>query len=249
MRTFLVILLTVFSVPTLARSSNRPLAYVYHGEGVCEGCPESLKTNIQKAGFRVAWIRPGEITAKHLAKASLFAVPGGEEERDVKRALQKGETENIQEFVRQGGHYLGVCLGAYLVPQWLPDEPSENGLELFSGIVTNHSPTKEARMEKISWRGNSRWMYFQDGPEFRLSRKFLRQPQVEIWARYSDDSLAALQVPYGLGRVGLVGPHAEADQSWLDDDHLIDPDGFDSDLLVDFLNGLTQKTYRARRVL
>ena len=243
------LLLSMFLLPTLGSASTPspkrlPLAYVYHGPGVCKGCPESLRKNILLAGYQVEFIEPGEITQRNLSKASLIAVPGGEEERDVMRSLKSGEAQNIQHFIFNGGKFLGVCLGAYLTPQWLPDSPEERGLHLFHGKVINHSPTKEARIDPILWKGKSRWMYFQDGPEFKLPKI----PHSDIWARYKDGSIAALQAPYGRGRVGLIGPHPEAEQGWLDDDHLNDPDGPDHDLLVDFLDGMVQKkTTRGRR--
>jgi hypothetical protein len=35
---------------------------------------------------------------------------------------------------------------------------------------------------------------------------------------------------FGAGRVGVVGPHPEADRSWYRDAHLTNPDGVQPDL-------------------
>ena len=221
---------------SVAFAVTLPLALVYVGPGVCDGCGEDLATTIKKSGFRIKLVKPGDISTELLAQASIFAVPGGEEEADVKDALLPGEAERIREFVSQGGNYLGVCLGAFLAADWLSDRESQHGLQLFDGKIKNHSPTKEARMEDVTWKGHHRWLYFQDGPEFILPADV--KNTADIWAYYTTGAIAALQTNFGTGRVGLIGPHLEADQSWLDADHLIDPDGLDGDLMVEFLQTL-----------
>jgi glutamine amidotransferase-like uncharacterized protein len=219
--------------------SARPIALVYFGPGVCAGCPDDLASALTRAGYRVKKAFPTHITPDALEEAAIFAVPGGDEERDVMRALAPGEAEAIRQYVSSGGHYLGVCLGAYLaVPKLIDTNPAEDGLNLFDGTVTNHSPTKEARMEYIHWQSTYRWIYFQDGPEFHLNHP----ENADIWAYYKDGSIAAFQSPLGLGRVGLIGPHLEATQEWLNEDHISVPTGEafhpSRDLLRNFLQTL-----------
>jgi len=226
-----------------AQAEKLPLALVYAGPGVCDGCPESLAKNIKKSGFRVQLVKPGQLSHDRLAEASVFAVPGGDEEDDVKNALLPGEAENIREFVNQGGSYLGVCLGAFLAANWLTDNQSLHGLELFHGLIRNHSRTKEARMEDVVWRENHHWLYFQDGPEFILPDEsgLADDLKTQVWAHYQTGAVAALQTKFGQGRVGLIGPHLEAENEWLKDDHLSDPDGLDGFLMQDFLQTLIRR--------
>jgi glutamine amidotransferase-like uncharacterized protein len=218
-----------------AQAEQLPLALVYYGPGVCNGCPQSLAKTIRKSGFKIQKVWAGDLTADLLSKASIFAVPGGDEEADVKNALSSAEVDNIRNFVNNGGSYLGVCLGAYLATNWIGNDPTKPGLQLFDGKIYNHSPTQEARMEDVTWRGEHRWLYFQDGPEFVPSP----DSKTDVWAYYKTGAVAALQQKFGLGHVGLIGPHLEADQSWLDDDHLVDPDGFDDYLMNAFLKNLS----------
>ena len=225
-----------------ANASTRPIALVYFGPGVCPGCPDDLAAALARVGFKIKKTFPGKISSRALSEASIFAVPGGDEERDVMHALMPGEADNIRNFVRTGGHYLGVCLGAYLAVPNLIDASFEPGLALFEGTVKNHSPTKEARMELISWQSVRRYMYFQDGPEFHLDHP----EQADIWARYpdKDQNIAAFQIAYGNGRVGLIGPHPEATQEWLNDDHISVPNGQkftqSEDLFRNFLSALVK---------
>lgn len=74
-------------------------------------------------------------------------------------------------------------------------------------------------------------MYFQDGPTFKLRA----DANANVLATYRNDQPAALVTPYGAGRVGVVGPHPEADQSWYSSARLTNPDGIRLDLGHDFV--------------
>ena len=219
--------LLLFSV---AWSQTAPIAAVYYGPAVCHGCPQSLAKVIKQAGYDVRKIYAGGITAEALKDVALFAIPGGNDVDELMSAFMLGEAGVIKNYIYGGGSYLGVCLGAYVA--------AESDLGLFSGTINAHAKKIDARMEKVTWRGQARWVYFQDGPEFKLSKN----SKADIWSIYKTGELAALQYRYGQGYVGLVGPHLEADQSWLDEDHLADPDGDDSTLLVDFIKAIRDKS-------
>ena len=230
----LFVLFSIFTFGSSAQAQFRffrfnkkplPLAYVYTGPGICKGCDESLIEMLENARLKVKLIHPGEITQEVLSHAALFAVPGGDDTTIIMNSLQKSEVIAIQNFVETGGRYLGICLGAFL---------AAHGFDLFDGNIHSYSATKEARMEKIKWRGKSRWMYFQDGPEFHPAQK----SAVDIWGYYADGSIAALQANHEKGRIGLIGPHPEADKEWLKIDHLIDPDGSDEPELLEFVKAL-----------
>ncbi len=226
--------------------SRKPVAWVYAGFGVCDGCPQSLSANLRRAGFKTIDVGPGDFTAENLTpeKVALFAVPGGDQESDVMYALHPGEAAQIKSYVEAGGHYLGVCLGAFLAAKSMIDVPGGGapGLDLYDGRVFNHADNKDAKIIDVNWRGNHRWMYFQDGPHFTLTHP----ETADIWAYYTDGEpqIAAFQAPLGKGRVGLIGPHAEADKEWWNEDPshvLYDPDGFDFHLLNEFAQTLIQK--------
>ena len=250
LRSLLILLGIVFNTfPAMSVAESfeqKPLALVYSGKGICEGCDTSLSLAFRQAGFRTEGVRPGNITQANLERAAVFAVPGGDQELDVMLALFPGEAQNIKQYVTSGGHYLGVCLGSFLAAPLIINTPSPtstlpSGLDLFKGRVFNHSETKEARIEPILWRPGTpnssiRMMYFQDGPHFTLN-----DPRAVIWAQYQDGSIAAFQAPLGRGRVGLLGPHPEADETWWNEDPghpLYDPDGKDTDLFIEFMDAL-----------
>lgn len=222
----LVILAVCFPCIPVAMSQSLPVALVYYGPGVCNGCPQSLAKVIKKTGYEVRKVYAGGITKDSLRDVKLFAIPGGDDVWGLMNALRPGEAAVIRDFVAEGGNYLGVCLGAYVA--------SKDDLKIFNGDIQSHSKTIEARIEKVTWSGNPRWVYFQDGPEFNIDDS----DKADIWSLYTTGEIAALIQNYKLGRVGLVGPHLEADQSWLDDDNLSDMDGDDSALLVEFIKAI-----------
>jgi hypothetical protein len=79
----------------------------------------------------------------------------------------------------------------------------------------------------VTWGDEDRALYFKDGPDFVVDDP----TDVVLLATYaSGGRIAAMTVPFGEGRVAVVGPHPEADASWYADADLTDPDGPDDDL-------------------
>lgn len=124
----------------------------------------------------------------------------------------------IQDFVRNGGHYLGVCLGAYLADSagfdLLP-----KGVHSGSEIERDGAPihTDDDTVVKVDYRfsdgsvKNGRWVYFQEGAVITG----LNEDSDQVIAQYTaNDDVAASVTPYGKGFVGLIGFHPEADETW-----------------------------------
>lgn len=57
-----------------------------------------------------------------------------------------------------------------------------------------------------------------------------------VLATYPNRDIAAATYRYGKGRVGLVGPHPEADESWYSQYGLKNPDGVLPDMAYDLIN-------------
>jgi glutamine amidotransferase-like uncharacterized protein len=74
-------------------------------------------------------------------------------------------------------------------------------------------------------------MYFQDGPVFALTDG----AAATVLAAYDTGAPAAVVTAFGAGRVGVVGPHPEADASWYRAAHLTNPDGIHFDLGYDLI--------------
>jgi glutamine amidotransferase-like uncharacterized protein len=211
-------------------SRERPLALVYRGPASCSGCSESVAELLRNTptGFRTAYCGPDEeldISPRALATAAVYAQPGGGNVEPAWRRL-RGHADAIRDWVRGGGHYLGFCLGGYLAG-------STPGFGLLPGDADRYIGSPHASVHstddtvvQIRWRGQARSMFFQDGPIFRLRPG----APATVLATYDTGAPAAVVTSFGAGRVGVVGPHPEADRSWYRDAHLTNPDGVQPDL-------------------
>jgi glutamine amidotransferase-like uncharacterized protein len=228
----LVLGLAACSVPPPA---PRPLALVYRGPAACSGCAESVAKLLQNSPshFQTKFVGPdGDIplSAATLATAVVYAQPGGGSLDSAWRKMRKYATV-IQAYVRNGGTYLGFCLGGYLAG-------ATPGLALIPGDTNSYTDTAGATVQNsddtivtVDWRGKIRHMYFQDGPVFQLKHG----ATATVLATYPNKTPAAIVTTYGRGRVGVVGPHPEADQSWYSDADLTNPDGIRPDLGYDLI--------------
>ncbi|MEV4544311.1 BPL-N domain-containing protein [Micromonospora echinaurantiaca] len=224
-----------------AVSGDGPLALVYRGPAACSGCAEAVAALLRgaPAGFRTEYCGPDEerpVSRGALAEAAVYAQPGGGNVGPAWRRM-RDYAEEIRGFVRSGGHYLGFCLGAYLAA-------ADPGFGLIDGRVGRYIGTAGASVDstddtvvEVRWRGRARHMYFQDGPTFQL------RPGApgSVLATYDTGAAAAVVTAYGAGRVGLVGPHPEADRSWYADVGLTNPDGVRFDLGHDLIDATVDR--------
>lgn len=169
----------------------------------------------------------------HLAVADwieetvLLVFPGG---RDVPyhQALQGAANSHIQQFVLQGGKYLGICAGSYYGSAFVEFEKGNplqvceaRELKFFPGIASgpaygagefNYGSEQGARLACLSWQKSSEQkmaVYYNGGCSFVDAES---HPDVTVIARYDDikDSPAAIiACSVGKGIALLSGVHPE----------------------------------------
>ena len=233
---------SVYATDRTERIGRHPLALVYRGPAGCEGCSEAVARLLQSSqwGFDVKYVGPKEplkLGAAILKSAVLYAQPGGGKSLSKAYRRLKDSASDIRNFVNSGGHYLGICMGGYLAGatpgfHLLPGNTDEFITSRGAGVRTSTDT-----IVKVNWRNQPRWMYFQDGPYFILNSG---ATGVTVLATYTNGKIAALVTPYGKGKVGVVGPHPEADARWYADSKLVDPDGLDAKLGHDLIDTLMQ---------
>jgi hypothetical protein len=216
---------------------DRRVALVYRGPATLPGCPEAVADLLRRSrwGFTVGFVGPREaqkLDPDALAGAVLYAQPGGGDLRPAWRRM-RAHRQTVQAFVRDGGRYLGFCLGAYLAG-------ASPGFGLLPGDVDQYlaSPgagcrTDAAVVLPVVWRGRTRSVYAQDAPYVVLDPG--RGP-ARVLAVYDNGLPAAVVAPYGRGAVGVVGPHPEATPDWFDDDGLVPPEPLALDLGLDLVD-------------
>ncbi|GAB2631099.1 BPL-N domain-containing protein [Prescottella soli] len=206
------------------RNGSRPLALVYRGGATRPGCAESVADLLRASrwDFDVRYVGPREalpLTDEVLAQATLYAQPGGATLSPAWRRMRK-HSKHVRRFVAGGGRYLGFCLGGYLAG-------ATPGFDLLPGdtdqyIVTDRATVDSTRptLVEVDWRDDRRSLYFQDGATFHVRRQ---TPDLDVIATYPNGEIAALAVPFGTGRVAVVGPHPEADRDWFADSGIRPP--------------------------
>jgi glutamine amidotransferase-like uncharacterized protein len=217
---------------------NFPLALVYRGKAAKPSeCSEALAELLARSShrFEVEYVGPQEklpLLDTVLRQAAIYVQPGGGELAPAYRRMRR-YSATIRRYVGAGGRYLGVCLGGYLAgaSPGFALIPGDTDQYIKSSGATVH--TESDTVIPLDWRGRTRFVYFQDGPVFRLDRT---ATGVTVLARYDNGEIAAAVTPFRAGRVGVVGVHVEADESWYADRALHDPDGLDAELGHDLID-------------
>ena len=136
----------------------------------------------------------------------IVAVPGGIGDANAYERLMGANQSRIQEFVAQGGGYLGICMGAY----WA----AKHYLDILDCVKATQYITRPDTCTRrphpkgmpVTWDGASEHMYFYDGPAFHGNRR----AKYDVVATYPNgDAMAIYQ-----GRVGLIGCHPESTAHW-----------------------------------
>jgi len=137
----------------------------------------------------------------------LVAVPGGFGDSDSYESLFRHNGESVREFVANGGHYLGICMGAY----WAGSHYL-NMLEGVDAVQYLKRPGTDTRRPHaksiaINWRNKPMNMFWYDGCALvGDTSKF------ETVATYANgDPMAIIQ-----NRIGLIGCHPESEKFWYD---------------------------------
>ena len=136
----------------------------------------------------------------------MVAFPGGLGDADSFATLLKNNQGQIKQFVQQGGHYLGICMGAY----WAGSHYFDilDSVDAVQYITQPGADTRRphAKSIKINWNGSDTEMFFYDGCALVGNGKF------DTIATYANgDAMAIIQ-----NRIGLIGCHPESEQFWYD---------------------------------
>lgn len=216
---------------------------LYNGSGACRSCMMAMKNMFEWMNCNVTIIDEGIIIDGQLEGYDVLAVPGGEVVYDVG---QQGKA-NIQNFIRDGGGYLGICAGAYWAADYElwkanPDFPppaymvlgNESNLDLFPGVA--RGPLEQINlfftyaMPKInivnhnhpitSGLPDQMQILYAGGCELLP----YEGANVTILGTYDATGTPAIVAfEYGSGRVFITGPHPEFEED-------SDRDGFPPDL-------------------
>ena len=131
--------------------------------------------------------------------------PGGYGDSDRYDTLMKWNEEPVRDFIKSGGKFFGICMGAY----WA-DRDYLNVLDGVRAVQYIKQPNTDTRRPHpkampVKWLGVNERMYFYDGCAFVGDN-------MDVVATYSNgDPMAVIQ-----GKIGLIGCHPESQKVWYD---------------------------------
>jgi len=232
MKQAVLLLIVTFILSFSSRALAAPKALVYNGAGACEeNCAKAAYDIAAKAGFDPVYVGDDEADSKIFDSAAVWIQPGGHASLAMNVMSDTLKT-NLKNFINNGGGYVGFCAGAFVATEKVGNT-KVNGLGIIGGNTTLFGSGVD--LKKFTWNGSERYLYWEGGPYFS------NMPStVEQIGAYPGGSSATVRTSYGKGRVYITGAHPEAPQQWKDYNRLNDPDGDDSDLVVQMLSWVTE---------
>ncbi len=143
-----------------------------------------------------------------------------------KMAIDQNGVENIKDFVRNGGGYLGICAGAYFACDsviWEEDGKIDYPLDLFDGLAVGAidaiAPWDDYTMTTVNLHPDNPINQFEPSYEIMLyygGPYFSPHATAKIdtvggWAVWHDEP-AIINFTVDSGRVLLIGPHPEIEE-------------------------------------
>ena len=197
-----------------------PLVYVYTDQPMCSiDCVDATCDVLNSSGIVEAkMIGPDsfpliELNEENLHKASCIVFPGGDGDADQFDNSLIFKRKLIEDYVSSGGRYLGICQGAYFAGKHFFN--LLRGFDAVQHIKRNGAQIKRSgsNIIDIKWKDERIYpIYFHDGAAFVTTSE---QPAfTNILAHYLNGDVACLIQAHKKGRVGVIGPHPEAQKWW-----------------------------------
>lgn len=198
---------------------------LYSDLGAWEESVQAAEKMFQWINCTVELVNADYINNKGLDNFSILCIPGGNMYQYAQDISSKGR-ENIKNFIRNGGGYIGICGGAYFASErvvWQGNQLPMASLEVFPGTaegpINEIVPYPNYNMCKVNIVGsahpitqsepNSAWMLYYWGPALVPNK----DANITILGKYDKvNQPTMLAFDYGLGRVFLIGTHPEIEE-------------------------------------
>ncbi|MCH9621722.1 MAG: hypothetical protein S4CHLAM20_11480 [Chlamydiia bacterium] len=205
---------------------NKNLILVYKDTGVSPECFKqtmNLLKNTLDPTYEIQSIRGSDIALKGIPEsAALFILPGGS---DIPYTLKLNGAGNlnIQEYVENGGSFLGICAGSYYGAAFVEFDKGgkqevigERELAFFKGNAigpilapysyTSPSGSLAAKINTVFDNIPEAYTFYNGGGFFEDAYEF---ENTKILATYENDLAAIIHIQCGKGNVVLSSVHFE----------------------------------------
>jgi glutamine amidotransferase-like uncharacterized protein len=194
-------------------SESQKYALIYNGPISAEECPEAAAAIAEKVALKVRFVSDITELPLLLKNAAVFIIGGtGDDLSPLLKEFSPTVTEAFKDYLRNGGHYLGICGGGFVASTgWNEEGTHVKGLGIIPAKSEVFRQDFSAGILPVRWLGKIQPMFFKAGPSFQPIES---QEAVEVIGYYEDGAIAALMCSYGKGKVAVCGPHPEARESW-----------------------------------
>jgi hypothetical protein len=166
---------------------------------------------------------------------AMIAVPGGIGDAASFDQAFKHNGNRVQQFVNNGGKYLGICMGAYWAGQHYFDILQDVDAVQYLSRLGTDTRRPHAKNIAITWNNTPMNMFWYDGCALVGD-----ESKFTAVARYANgDAMAIIQ-----NNLGLIGCHPESEQFWYDSYTWMKGkyhNGKHHSLLLDFVNTMIEK--------
>lgn len=230
MRLLTVFLFFLLSVSSLA--DKKTIGIYVHYPIADPECADALKKVLVNE-YDVVYIKHKTLLPENLSKLSLLAFPGGLGDSDKFDDYLLDKKDIVQAYVKNGGAYLGICMGAYFAGHYYFDILKDIDTVRYVKQPFSDIEREDETIAKITWNNNLYNMYFFDGCAI-----IGKSSKMRVVATYANrNPMAVIQ-----GKIGLIGCHPESFQDWYTSKQLKPywHKGEHHKLLLDFVKILTK---------
>lgn len=208
---------------------------IYADDGSSVACVQETRRSLEELftdSCDIELICADEIRGKSWRnETGLLIIPGGRSNPYHEKLGSRG-MQSIKDFVETGGHYLGICAGAYFACRRTEFEVGteleitrDDGLGLFPGRATGSAYSDQAfrygteqnsRLAEVELRSRQESFYFNGGCFFTVDSFEHRHQVLGRFADISGNPACIVLCQYGRGRVLLSGVHFEYSYRGLD---------------------------------
>lgn len=176
---------------------HQPKCSVQSGNGIIEALSSHYKFKI---------FTRQELEADFFDDVDAVCFPGGIGDADSFDYLFQYNKSSIKKFVRRGGKYLGICMGAYWAgPNYFDITKDIDAVQYITRPGTD-TRRPHAKAQRVLWKGNEERMFFYDGCAL-IGQGILDS---EVWSLYPNgDPMAVIQ-----NNIGIIGCHPESERHW-----------------------------------
>jgi hypothetical protein len=176
---------------------------LYMHEPICDAqCANGLIASLE-GSYRFKLFGKNEMQAGFLDDVDAVLFPGGLGDSDRFDRVAGVHKSMIQDYVQQGGCYLGVCMGAYWADKNYFDILEETRVEQYITQPGTDTRRPHPKAMPVNWRGELTKMFFYDGCTFLGGKQ-------DVYATYDTGyPMAMIQ-----NRIGLIGCHPESQEYW-----------------------------------